>query len=57
MAIKKTDFGSLKKKFSTSAKYKPQRFFDLGEPFNVPVFLYIFFITNIDYYGIEKERI
>jgi hypothetical protein len=33
MAIKKSDFGSLKKKFSTSAKYKPQRFFDLGEPF------------------------
>ena len=33
MAIKKNDFSSLKKKFSTSAKYKPQRFFDLGEPF------------------------
>jgi hypothetical protein len=30
MAIKKNDFSSLKKKFSTSAKYKPQRFFDLG---------------------------
>jgi len=33
MAIKKNDFSSLKKKFSTSAKYKPQRFFDLGAPF------------------------
>ena len=33
MAIKKNDFGSIKKKFSTSAKYKPQRFFDLGEEF------------------------
>jgi hypothetical protein len=34
MAIKKTtDFASFKKKFSTSAKYKPQRFFDLGEEF------------------------
>lgn len=34
MAIKKkTDFKSLKTKFSTSAKYKPQRFFDLGESF------------------------
>ena len=33
MAIKKNDFTSLKKKFSTSAKYKPQRFFDLGQPF------------------------
>jgi len=34
MAIKKkTDFKSLKQKFSTSAKYKPQRFFDVGESF------------------------
>ena len=33
MALKKNDFSSLKKKFSTSAKYKPQRFFDLGKEF------------------------
>ena len=34
MAIKKkTDFKSLKDKFSTSAKYKPQRFFNIGENF------------------------
>ena len=33
MAIKKNDFGNLKKKFSTSAKYKPQKFFDLGTDF------------------------
>ena len=33
MAIKKKDFSSIKKKFSTSAKYKPQRFLDLGENF------------------------
>ena len=34
MAIKKqNDFSSVKKKFSTSAKYKPQRFFDLGTDF------------------------
>ena len=33
MAIKKNDFNSVKKKFSTSAKYKPQRFFDLGPDF------------------------
>ena len=33
MALKKNDFSSLKKKFSTSAKYKPQRFFDLGKNF------------------------
>ena len=33
MAIKKTDFNSVKKKFSTSAKYKPQRFFDCGPDF------------------------
>ena len=33
MAIKKKDFSSIKKKFSTSAKYKLQRFLDLGENF------------------------
>ena len=33
MALKKKDFGDIKKKFSTSAKYKPQRFFDLGQDF------------------------
>jgi hypothetical protein len=33
MAIKKNDFSSVKKKFSTSAKYKPQKFFDLGPDF------------------------
>ena len=33
MAIKKNDFSSVKKKFSTSAKYKPQSFFDLGPDF------------------------
>ena len=33
MAIKKNDFSNLKKKFSTSAKYKPQRFLDLGGDF------------------------
>ena len=33
MAIKKNDFSSLKKKFSTSAKYKPQRYLDLGKDF------------------------
>ena len=33
MAIKKNDFKSIKDKFSTSAKYKPQRFFDLGTDF------------------------
>ena len=33
MAIKKNDFSSLKKKFSSDAKYKPQRFFDLGSDF------------------------
>ena len=33
MAIKKKDFKSLKQKYSTSAKYKPQRFLDLGEAF------------------------
>lgn len=33
MAIKKTEFKELKKKFSTSAKYKPQKFFDLGGHF------------------------
>ena len=33
MAIKKKDFVSIKKKFSTSAKFKAQRFFDLGKDF------------------------
>ncbi len=33
MAIKKFDFKNLKEKFSDSAEYKPQRFFDLGEVF------------------------
>ena len=33
MAIKKNDFKSIKDKFSTSAKYKPQRFLDLGPDF------------------------
>ena len=33
MALKKNDFSSLKKKFSSDAKYKPQRFFDLGPEF------------------------
>ena len=33
MAIKKNDFKSIKDKFSTSAKYKPQRYFDLGPEF------------------------
>ncbi len=33
MAIKKNDFSNLKKKYSTSAKYKPQRFLDLGPDF------------------------
>jgi hypothetical protein len=33
MAIKKKDFSDIKKKFSTSAKYKPQRFFNLGSEF------------------------
>ena len=34
MAIKKqNDFNTVKKKFSTSAKYKSQRFFDLGSHF------------------------
>jgi hypothetical protein len=33
MAIKKNDFKSIKDKFSTSAKYKPQSFFDLGPDF------------------------
>ena len=33
MAIKKTNFNQVKEKFSTSAKYKPQRFLDLGEDF------------------------
>ena len=33
MAIKKNDFSTIKKKFSTSAKYKPQRYLDLGKDF------------------------
>jgi RecA/RadA recombinase len=31
--IKKTDFSSIKKKFSKEAEYKPDRFFDLGSAF------------------------
>ena len=47
MALKKKDFGDIKKKFSTSAKYKPQRFFDLGQDFleavglSVPVIVHL----------------
>jgi hypothetical protein len=33
MAIKKTDFSAIKKKFSKEAEYKPDRFFDLGDAF------------------------
>jgi hypothetical protein len=33
MAIKKTDFSSIKKKFSKEAEYKPDRFLDLGDAF------------------------
>ena len=33
MAIKKTDFSSIKKKFSKEAEYKSDRFFDLGDAF------------------------
>ena len=33
MAIKKKDFSSIKKKFSASAKFKQQKFFDLGADF------------------------
>ncbi len=33
MAIKKADFKKVKEKFSTSAKYKPQSYFDLGPDF------------------------
>ena len=33
MAIKKKDFSSIKKKFSASAKFKQQKFFDLGSEF------------------------
>ena len=33
MAIKKKDFSSIKKKFSASAKFKQQKFFDLGPEF------------------------
>lgn len=32
-AIKKQDFSSIKSKFSQKASFKPDRFFDLGEPF------------------------
>lgn len=33
MAIKKNDFKAIKQKFSASAKYKQQRYFDLGSEF------------------------
>jgi hypothetical protein len=33
MAIKKTDFSSIKKKFSKEVSYKSDRFFDLGDAF------------------------
>ena len=33
MAIKKTDFSSIKNKFSKEAEYKADRFFDLGDAF------------------------
>jgi len=33
MAIKKKDFKDIKKRFSSSAKFKPQRFHDLGKEF------------------------
>ena len=33
MAIKKKDFKSVKKKFSAEAKYKQQKYFDLGPEF------------------------
>ena len=33
MAIKKKEFGDIKKQFSSSAKYKPQKFLDLGKDF------------------------
>lgn len=33
MAIKKNEFSDVKKKFSVSAKYKPQSYFDLGPEF------------------------
>jgi len=33
MAIKKTDFSSIQKKFSAQASFKPDRFFDLGDAF------------------------
>ncbi len=32
MAIKKTDFSAIKKKYSQEASFKPDRFFDLGDP-------------------------
>ena len=33
MAIKKTDFKSIKEKFSTKTKYKPEQFYNCGEAF------------------------
>jgi len=33
MAIKKTDFSAIKKKYSQEASFKPDRFFDLGDAF------------------------
>ena len=33
MAIKKTDFSAVQKKFSVEAKFKPDRYFDLGDAF------------------------
>jgi hypothetical protein len=33
MAIKKTDFSEIQKKFSVEAKFKPDRYFDLGDAF------------------------
>jgi hypothetical protein len=33
MAIKKTDFSAVLKKFSADAKFKPDRYFDLGDAF------------------------
>ena len=33
MAIKKNDFSAVLKKYSSTASYKPQRFFDLGDAF------------------------
>lgn len=33
MAIKKTDFATIKKKYSQEATFKPERYFDLGDAF------------------------